>query len=242
MKHFSTQFEVLTFTLSDGSNHQPSETSFSVSWASASPNICVRYVTDESFICCCCRSDRKCTALGLWPQNLRVKPIRAKGAHVVLDTGVTLHHIDWLSFAGESPVRQEVTDFSPLTSFFLSLSHPPTRIHTHIHTYVSAVYLLFSTDHRVTVNEWLVFHILGFRGLTELMASLACSSVLDWQLQFPQWSRVDGWWWKWWVDGVLVTFCILRHAILHYSINVSLILLHSDKLRVMMMPDHYWKA
>lgn len=26
MKHFSTQFEVLTFTPSDGSNHQPSET------------------------------------------------------------------------------------------------------------------------------------------------------------------------------------------------------------------------
>lgn len=153
MKHFSTQFEVLTFTLSDGSNHQPSETSFSVSWASASPNICVRYVTDESFICCCCRSDRKCTALGLWPQNLRVKPIRAKGAHVVLDIGVTLHHIDWLSFAGESPVRQEVTDFSPLTSFFLSLSHPPTRIHTHTHTLMFP--LCISSSQPTTESQWM---------------------------------------------------------------------------------------
>lgn len=156
MNHFSTQFEVLTFTLSDGSNHQPSETSFSVSWASASPNICVRYVTDESFICCCCRSDRKCTALGLWPQNLRVKPIRAKGAHVVLDTGVTLHHIDWLSFAGESPVRQEVTDFSPLTSFFLSLSHPPTRIHTHTHTHLCFRCVSPLLNRPQSHSEWMI--------------------------------------------------------------------------------------
>lgn len=238
MKHFSTQFEVLTFTLSDQTTNLLKR--LSLSPEPLLPQIFVSDMSQMNHLFAVVvglieNAQRWASDLKTWGSN------RSEPKGHMLFWILVLHYITLIGFhLLENLLLDRKWQISVHWPAFFSLSH--THPHVYIHTHTHLCFRFFSTDHRVTVNEWLVFHILGFRGLTELMASLACSSVLDWQLQFPQWSRVDGWWWKWWVDGVLVTFCILRHAILHYSINVSLILLHSDKLRVMMMPDHYWKA